>query len=332
MLSVFNLYLKSFKENIKKDKKYISDSSGIVYLNWQPNTWFENFIMHRIPSKQDRYRLLFCGVDGRRTSLKSYDIPKIFYSGENCQPYIEHKMCNADKKSDVYWWFDRKQKLYSDQRVNDVDLSLGFPYIEAENYLRFPLWICYIINPYSTYSDVENVVKQINTKVFLENAYGGVCINTHDSYGLRTYICNEVSEVLDIAYPGKWRHNTDDLWKYYGNDKLRYLENFKFNICAENMDAYGYCTEKLFDAFRCGCIPIYAGCQNNPEPEIINKSSIIMWNLDSDNIQNINFIKELNENEKLCKEFFGQKKLLDGTVDYIWDILYKLEMNIKNLL
>lgn len=45
--------------------------------------------------------------------------------------------------------------------------------------------------------------------------------------------------------------------------KIEVLERYRFNICYEN--AYGlpgYMTEKLFDSFFAGCIPIYWGASN----------------------------------------------------------------------
>lgn len=41
------------------------------------------------------------------------------------------------------------------------------------------------------------------------------------------------------------------------------LENYKFSICYENArDISGYITEKIFDCFFAGCVPIYWGADN----------------------------------------------------------------------
>ncbi len=45
--------------------------------------------------------------------------------------------------------------------------------------------------------------------------------------------------------------------------KQNILKNYKFCICYENMrDVNGYITEKIFDVFKAGCIPVYWGAQN----------------------------------------------------------------------
>jgi FkbM family methyltransferase len=50
---------------------------------------------------------------------------------------------------------------------------------------------------------------------------------------------------------------------YSSEDKLETLKNYRFSICFENTHTTpGYITEKIFDAFAAGCVPIYWGPQN----------------------------------------------------------------------
>lgn len=45
--------------------------------------------------------------------------------------------------------------------------------------------------------------------------------------------------------------------------KLNCLQNYRFSICYENMrDVPGYVTEKIFDSFFAGCVPVYWGANN----------------------------------------------------------------------
>lgn len=49
-------------------------------------------------------------------------------------------------------------------------------------------------------------------------------------------------------------------------DKLPILKGYKFNICYENMtNIRGYVTEKIFDCFQAGVVPIYWGATNIEE-------------------------------------------------------------------
>ena len=46
-------------------------------------------------------------------------------------------------------------------------------------------------------------------------------------------------------------------------NKLETLKNYRFNVCYENIhDVKGYITEKIFDSFAAGTVPIYWGASN----------------------------------------------------------------------
>lgn len=58
-------------------------------------------------------------------------------------------------------------------------------------------------------------------------------------------------------------------WKGYRNwngpitHKWPVLKNYKFTFCYENTkDQLGYITEKIFDSFVAGCVPVYKGATN----------------------------------------------------------------------
>ncbi len=49
------------------------------------------------------------------------------------------------------------------------------------------------------------------------------------------------------------------------NDKSKILSQYKFAIAYENSRETGYVTEKIFDCFRAGCVPVYFGAYNIEE-------------------------------------------------------------------
>lgn len=312
-----------FKININET------SNGDRYVNWICGDWLEKFIDYQFPNK--KHKLTFISVNGRRPCLYSDTNKKIFFSGENLESNIIHKNIKNDYFNIRYYWFNIRKNLYKDYLLNEVDLSLGYAYKNDENYLRFPLWIMYLFYPKSKYSDIIAKIQEINKSRSLA-LRDFICINRHDLFGLRTKMCNDLSEKFIITYAGKWRNNTDELWKNYDNDKLRYLKLFKFNICPENMDAPNYCTEKLFDSLYCGCIPIYAGCLNNPEPEIINRDFVIFWNLDGDNSAQIKLLNKLKTDEKYYIKFISQTKLNTNAADYIAEYFEQLKTKLRDLL
>lgn len=52
-------------------------------------------------------------------------------------------------------------------------------------------------------------------------------------------------------------------WRGMVSSKWETLKNYRFCICYENMkDQKGYITEKIFDCFIGGCVPVYWGASN----------------------------------------------------------------------
>jgi hypothetical protein len=48
-----------------------------------------------------------------------------------------------------------------------------------------------------------------------------------------------------------------------GKEKIKTLSKYRFCICFENTkNIYGYITEKIFNCFAAGCVPIYWGAEN----------------------------------------------------------------------
>ncbi len=79
--------------------------------------------------------------------------------------------------------------------------------------------------------------------------------------------------------------------------KLNTLKQYKFSICYENArDIPGYITEKIFDCFFAGCIPVYWGANNVtdfiPEECFIDKRKFASY----DNL--FSFLNKLSNEER----------------------------------
>ncbi len=60
-----------------------------------------------------------------------------------------------------------------------------------------------------------------------------------------------------------WEKRKFKNWRGPVDDKMAVLKNYKFSICYENMgDVKGYITEKIFDCFGAGVVPVYWGASN----------------------------------------------------------------------
>jgi len=87
-----------------------------------------------------------------------------------------------------------------------------------------------------------------------------------DLYGIRNLIAIKGYErnLLDL-YGKDWPGgiaNPDFAKSDWYATKKTVLENYSFNLCFENTIADYYCTEKIWDSIRYGCLPIYYGKDN----------------------------------------------------------------------
>jgi hypothetical protein len=68
---------------------------------------------------------------------------------------------------------------------------------------------------------------------------------------------NQFRKIVARFLPAKSPYAT---WRGPVDDKIELLTRARFCLAHENCrDLEGYVTEKLFDAFRAGCVPIYVG-------------------------------------------------------------------------
>lgn len=68
----------------------------------------------------------------------------------------------------------------------------------------------------------------------------------------------------EFEFYGKgWKKEKYKNYRGAPADKIDVLKNYRFSICYENMQGVkGYVTEKIFDCFKAGTVPIYWGASN----------------------------------------------------------------------
>lgn len=328
-------FLKGVKRIIQQNKpRPVQKFKNISFVNWWKENpeedWFARFIYHHFPDCDNKIRFYSVFGPGWKMNDRYHGI-RIFYSGENLAPHIEYSGMEKRKSVETYWKY--RTLCYGDCAIKQVDLSLGMSRnVSADNYMRFPEWIPFIFDPESSKEDIKDRVREINDARANPNAQDAVLLASHDDYGTRERICRDVEKIIPITYAGKWRNNSTDLWEKYADNKREYLKNFRFNICPENVDAPGYCTEKIFDAFLSGTIPIYHGDRNNPEPGLINSDAVIFWDYNGDNSEQLTKLNRLLTDEHYYEEFMHQPKLTDETVEFVYNKMQELKKRIAGLI
>lgn len=103
------------------------------------------------------------------------------------------------------------------------------------------------------------------------------------------------------------------------NSKASILADYNFNICLENAVAPYYITEKIWEAIKYGCLPIYYS--NSTIYDIFPKNSFIDYNDYGDYIQLYNAINNMSILEyktrmNLCIKVFN--KIINEGNNNIW--------------
>lgn len=298
----------------------------ISYINFWPQSnkiedfWLSNFCKQifkdnaiTLVNSNNNPDILFCSCFGNINNIINTQAKiKIFFTGENVlrdcySDYNNHQLMN---------------KIF--------DLQLGFHYTDINNKkIRLPLWLIFF-NYYSMNNE-DNLLTFITKKRrdnLNEKKFLGSLVCRHDRNGLRMKIFNELSKYGVVYSAGAFNNNYKNIGKSW-DDKINFIKQSIFNICPENSQNEGYCTEKIFHALIGGCIPLYWG-SDIPEKNLLNIKSYVM--LDNENHNNLNNqIKYAVEN----KNDYLQENIFTQHADYIldnyyrtfeWQLKYKLNM------
>ena len=276
-------------------------------------SWFTRFVRHR--GIEMNKRLSLYSVFGNRDVIR-YDEreAKMFVTGENLH--------------------SREFHAYADNMLADKEicLSMGFDYFDDDRYIRFPLWLRTQFAPEMSEKDIVQRVNKLRYPTIGERTKFATLISRYDWGGTRSAIYNELHHIDRIYCPSQVLHNDDGLAKEFNDDKNAYMRQFYFNICPENSNAYGYVTEKIFDAIYAGCIPIYWGSYNEPEKAILNQDAIVFWDKNGSNEHTIQKIADLYEDNKKIQEFMRQPRLNEGAEEWIVTFFEQLEQRFSKIL
>lgn len=239
---------------------------GIAYYNFWAlpptrQSWFYRFLQRPALRALPRPAgLSVFSVFGRRRLVRMTGGPKLFFTGENLVYYPE----------------------YADHLLGEVDLALGFDSLEAENYLRFPLWLTDLFPPEADEAAIQTRLSAFTAagRDLADRPQHATLLARHDGDGLRGRLSSLLEEFGRVDYPGVFRNNVHPPLEPSYAAKLRFLRDYRFNICPENSDAPGYVTEKVWHAHAAGCIPVYWGSGNRPEPAVLAPEAILFYDPD----------------------------------------------------
>jgi len=257
------------------------------------------------------YDILVCSVFPNRPLFNINPNAKIIlFNGEHSS-YIINFIQKTNIKPHILMGFcDISQQIIKELYLDKIPTLI-----------YYPLWILYYDNVFSqNYFDKKNEeVKNITREEF-NNKNLCCLINSHDMNNVRTPIYNFIkSNNGEIDCPGRLLNNmSNKLVGTSSEDKLRFMSNYKFNICSENKYGLGYLTEKLPQCMDSGCIPLYIGCNDTKKInyKIFNINRVVF-------MDNYDKLKELLESPDKQYELYKQPIFNDDS--------YKILNNFINL-
>ena len=105
---------------------------------------------------------------------------------------------------------------------------------------------------------------------------------------------------------GRYNNNINGKVK----NKIKFLSSYKFSIAMENSEGDGYTSEKIYQSFIAGTIPIYFG--NYMIDEYFNPQSFILIKGEKDLYNKKKFIIAIDNNDKLYKSILKQNIFINN--------------------
>jgi hypothetical protein len=247
----------------------------IAVINWwdepdnKANNWFVEYMKANFDNIEcvnpgdSRTDILFASVFGKRERVESCPARvKVLFSGES--------------------WTNKTYSQYKSEYIeNHYDLILHFDETdESRKRQRFPLWLLYVPK-YNMNDASDNLITYVNKMRSMnmnnKKRIFGSCIARHDPTGMRGKISNEINKYGKMEYVGRWRNDDKPKIGPLRKDKLEYLRNVIYSVCAESHCDPHYCSEKIFEAFMGGTIPIYWSKDILAEKSILKRDSYCIY-------------------------------------------------------
>ena len=228
-----------------------------------------------------------------------------------------------------HFGFSEKACEYSYKAFNDNKFTYIFGCINHDpknGRYKYPLYMFTPDFDFKTkdyYKQINNMVK--NTSITQLTAKRvNVLINRWDPGNSRTFMYEHLKSLGHIDCPGVLFNNcSNEELNRVG--KVKYLQNYIFNICPENYDydnIPGYITEKLMECCLGGAIPIYAGSFDEYDAKILNRNRIILYNSQDEKSIEYAFYKVqfLMQNPILLLAFYNQPVFCDTAYDTVQEL------------
>ncbi|PDW37841.1 fucosyltransferase [Helicobacter pylori] len=255
-------------------------------------------------------------LEQARKILSYQNTKRVFYTGENEAP-----------------------------NFNLFDYAIGFDELNFnDRYLRMPLYYAYlhykaeIVNdttsPYKLKADSLYTLKKPSHN-FKEN-HPHLCALIHNKSdplkrGFASFVASNANapvrnafyEALNSIEPVASGGSVKNTLGYNVKNKNEFLSQYKFNLCFENTQGYGYVTEKIIDAYFSHTIPIYWGSPSVAKD--FNPKSFVNVHDFKDFDEAIDYVRYLHTHPNAYLDMLYENPLntLDGKASFYQDLSFE---------
>ncbi|GAA8499193.1 glycosyltransferase family 10 [Helicobacter pylori] len=326
---MFQPLLNAYIESAQIEETTHKPPLKIAVANWWGNEEIKEFkksvlyfilsqrytiTLHQNPNKPSD--LVFSNPLGSARKILSYQNAKrVFYTGENEVP-----------------------------NFNLFDYAIGFDELDFNNrYLRMPLYYgslhykAEIVNdttaPYKIKTDSPYALKP--SHCFEEN-HPNLCavvdgktdplkrgfasfVASNPDAPIRNAFYDALNAIEPVAGGGAVRNTLG----YKVENKNEFLSQYKFNLCFENSQGYGYVTEKILDAYFSHTIPIYWGSPSVAKD--FNPKSFVNVHDFNNFDEAIDYIKYLHAHPNAYLDMLYENPLnsVNGKAGFYQDLSFK---------
>ncbi|WDL95353.1 glycosyltransferase family 10 domain-containing protein [Alicyclobacillus sp. ALC3] len=184
------------------------------------------FVFHEVPATGDPV-YTYARQHNKPMILWNYEPPVVYPSS--------HQMSNHDAFVKVFTEFDQMVDGHKYIKFNSFCYDFSVPMLRRKERAS----LCVMMNGHKYFTHPQQLYSErVNTLLWF---------NTHHPDDLHLY--------------GRgWEKVGIKNYKGIAHGKKQVLSNYKFSICYENAKGMpGYLTEKIFDSFFAGCVPVYWG-------------------------------------------------------------------------
>jgi len=271
---------KNVPKNNKIYKKKISLYSVDLFNQKLHRLWLKNKLKERFRIKFNKYN-------------PDYLIYNVFGN-----EHINERYSNSIKIA-----------IFTENRIPDLstaDYAIGQSHIKyLDRYFKFPIFL------WKNIKRIEELREKSLQNPMRKKFCAAVISNSELTNGFRMKFIDELNKYKKVDMGGIYLNNVGGPVA----NKTEFLSSYKFSIAMENTEGDGYISEKIYDSFISGTIPIYYG--DYTIDEYINPKSFILIK-DEKNIKDkIEYIKEIDHNNEKYLNILKEKILINENIDKI---------------